>query len=162
MAQAETEKTTVGNYFVSNYPPYSFWSEDKVTEAHEAINRPPVPGTPLGIYIHVPFCRKRCHFCYFRVYTDKEAKEIRAYVDAVLQELKTYSEKPFLAGRKPQFLYMGGGTPSYLSISQLEVLRKEIHNILSWDDMEEVTFECEPSTVNPKNYKLSKILALPV
>ncbi|MCH2207309.1 MAG: coproporphyrinogen III oxidase family protein [Lentisphaerales bacterium] len=156
MAQAETEKTTVGNYFVSNYPPYSFWSEDKVTEAHEAINSPPVPGTPLGIYIHVPFCRKRCHFCYFRVYTDKEAKEIRAYVDAVLQELKTYSQKPFLAGRKPQFLYMGGGTPSYLSISQLEVLRKEIHNILSWDDMEEVTFECEPSTVNPKKLQALK------
>ena len=95
MAQAETENTTVGNYFVSNYPPYSFWSEDNVNQAFDAINRPPVPETPLGIYIHVPFCRKRCHFCYFRVYTDKEAKEIRAYVDAVLKELKTYSEKPF-------------------------------------------------------------------
>jgi oxygen-independent coproporphyrinogen III oxidase len=156
MAQPETEKTTVGNYFVSNYPPYSCWSEDRVQDAHDAINRPPVPDTPLGIYIHVPFCRKRCHFCYFRVYTDKEAKEIRAYVDAVLQELKTYSKKPFLAGRKPQFLYMGGGTPSYLSISQLEVLRKEIHNTLSWDDMEEVTFECEPSTVNPKKLQAMK------
>ncbi|MCM8530052.1 MAG: coproporphyrinogen III oxidase family protein [Lentisphaeraceae bacterium] len=153
---AENDKTTVGNYFVSNYPPYSCWSEDKVNEAHAAINSEPVPDTPLGIYIHVPFCRKRCHFCYFRVYTDKEAKEIRAYVDAVLRELKTYSKKKFLDGRKPQFLYMGGGTPSYLSISQLEVLRKEIHNTLSWDDMEEVTFECEPSTVNPKKLQALK------
>lgn len=156
MAEAETKKTTVGNYFVSNYPPYSFWTEECQHEALEAFERPPAPDTPLGIYIHVPFCRKRCHFCYFKVYTDKEAKEIRAYVDNVLQELRTYSKKPFINGRKPQFLYMGGGTPSYLSISQLEVLRSEIHDILSWDDMEEVTFECEPSTVNPKKLQALK------
>jgi oxygen-independent coproporphyrinogen III oxidase len=156
MAQAETEKTTVGNYFVSNYPPYSFWDEDQKDEALAAFERPPVEGTPLGIYIHVPFCRKRCHFCYFRVYTDKEAKEIRAYVDNVVEELRTYSQKPFINGRKPQFLYMGGGTPSYLSVSQLETLRTQIHDILSWDEMEEVTFECEPSTVNPNKLQSLK------
>ena len=55
MAQAETEKTTVGNYFVSNYPPYSFWDEDRKSEALDAFNRKPAEGKPLGIYIHVPF-----------------------------------------------------------------------------------------------------------
>jgi len=60
------EETTVGNYFVSNYPPYSFWTQDHVGEAHAALDRPPAPGTPLGVYLHIPFCRKRCHFCYSR------------------------------------------------------------------------------------------------
>ena len=65
-------QTTVGNYFVSNYPPYSFWKPEFVNELDEAVNRPPAPGTPLGIYTPIPFCRKRCHFCYFKVYTDKD------------------------------------------------------------------------------------------
>ena len=68
-------KTEAGNYFVSNYPPFSFWSPDGVSEATDALNRPPAPGNPLGLYLHIPFCRKRCHFCYFRVYTGKKSQE---------------------------------------------------------------------------------------
>ncbi len=70
------EETTVGSYFVSNYPPYSFWSPTHVGGANAVLNRPPAPETPLGIYLHIPFCRKRCHFCYFKVYTDKNAGEV--------------------------------------------------------------------------------------
>ena len=130
MSNSEVDQTTVGNYFVSNYPPYSFWTEDCKQEALDAFDRPYKEDTPLGIYIHVPFCRKRCHFCYFRVYTDKEAKEIRAYVDNVVEELRTYAKKTFVGGRKPQFLYVGGGTPSYLSPS-LE--RMEIGRLINLD-----------------------------
>ena len=62
------KETTVGNYFVSNYPPFSFWKPERVPEVAAALGRPPAPGTRLGVYLHIPFCRKRCHFCYFRVY----------------------------------------------------------------------------------------------
>ena len=113
------EATEVGNYFVSNYPPYSFWTPQHVHEAHAALDRPPAPGTPLGIYLHIPFCRKRCHFCYFKVYTDKDAGEIEGYLDTAIQELTLYSQKPFIGGRKPKFVYFGGGTPSYISSRQL-------------------------------------------
>ncbi len=78
------EETTAGNYFVSNYPPYSFWTPDRVADAYAALDRPPRAGTPLGVYLHIPFCRKRCHFCYFKVYTDKNAEEIEAYLDAAV------------------------------------------------------------------------------
>ena len=107
--------TTVGNYFVSNYPPYSFWAESRVGEAEAALARPPRPGTDLGIYLHVPFCRKRCHFCYFRVYTDKKNDEIQGYLDAALIELGLYAKMPAIRGRKAEFVYFGGGTPSFLS-----------------------------------------------
>jgi oxygen-independent coproporphyrinogen-3 oxidase len=53
------KETKAGNYFVSNYPPYSFWKPEFVGEALAAMERPPVAGTPLGIYAHIPFCRKR-------------------------------------------------------------------------------------------------------
>ena len=46
-------KTQAGNYFVSNYPPYSFWSQDRVAEAFEALDRLPAPNTPLGVYLHL-------------------------------------------------------------------------------------------------------------
>jgi oxygen-independent coproporphyrinogen-3 oxidase len=113
------KQTTVGNYFVSNYPPFSFWKPELVGEVNAAMERPPKPGVPLGIYLHIPFCRKRCHFCYFKVYTDKDSAAIRGYIDAVLRELSIHAVKPYIGGRRPNFIYFGGGTPSYLSADQL-------------------------------------------
>ena len=69
---------------------------------------------PLGVYLHIPFCRKRCHFCYFKVYTDKDSAAIRGYIDAALRELALYAANPIIGGRKANFVYFGGGTPSYL------------------------------------------------
>lgn len=147
------KQTTVGNYFVSNYPPFSFWKPEHVPELAAALERPPVAGTPLGVYLHIPFCRKRCHFCYFKVYTDKDSAEIKAYLDATLQELATYAARPFVNGRKPAFVYFGGGTPSYLSEGQLRHLTESMKALLSWDAVEEVTFECEPGTLTDHKLK---------
>ena len=149
------QETKAGNYFVSNYPPYSFWKQEAVPEVLDVISRKPAPGTPLGIYTHIPFCRKRCHFCYFRVYTDKNAAEIQRYVDAVIDELKMYADRPFIDGRKPKFVYFGGGTPSYLSTQALKHLATSMQEMLPWDEAEEVTFECEPGTLT--EHKLNVI-----
>lgn len=149
------QETKAGNYFVSNYPPYSFWKQEAVPEVLDVISRKPAPGTPLGIYTHIPFCRKRCHFCYFRVYTDKNAAEIQRYVDAVIDEVKMYADKPFIDGRKPKFVYFGGGTPSYLSTQALKHLASSMQEMLPWDEAEEVTFECEPGTLT--EHKLNVI-----
>ncbi len=149
-ANSSEEKTTVGNYFVSNYPPYSFWETDRVGEIQAAFERPPRPNTDLGVYLHVPFCRKRCHFCYFRVYTDKKNDEIQAYLDAALQELTTHAKKPAITGRNANFVYFGGGTPSFLSSEQLVTLTDGMKFIVPWDGVEEVTFECEPGTLTDR------------
>lgn len=141
------EETTVGSYFVSNYPPYPFWKPDYVPDVHSALARPPVPGTPLGVYIHIPFCRKRCLFCYFKVYTDKDATEIEQYLDAAIDELTLYARQPFIGGRKPSFIYFGGGTPSYISSKQLSRVVEAMKRLLPWDAVEEVTFEGEPGTL---------------
>src|SRR5262245_3285414 len=146
-------RTTVGNYFVSNYPPYSFWQPDQVGELYDALERPPKSRTPLGLYVHIPFCRKRCHFCYFKVYTDKDSAAIRTYLDAMIQELSIYAAKPFIGGRKPDFVYFGGGTPSYLSVDQLRHLTDAMKALLPWDQVEEVTFECEPGTLTDHKLK---------
>lgn len=155
-AEAETKKETrAGNYFISNYPPFSFWSEDQNKQVEEAYEQPSKEGVPLGLYHHIPFCRKRCHFCYFRVYTDKSADDIKHYLDSTVTELEMMARKPLIEGRKPDFIYFGGGTPSYLSSKQLVALTDRMKAILPWDAAQEVAFECEPGTLNPG--KLSAI-----
>jgi oxygen-independent coproporphyrinogen-3 oxidase len=154
------KQTTVGNYFVSNYPPFSFWKPENLADFYAALDRPPRPGNPLGIYMHIPFCRKRCHFCYFKVYTDKDSSSIRGYIDATLKELSLYASRAFVGGRKPNFVYFGGGTPSYLSVDQLKHLTDGMKALLPWDEVEEVTFECEPGTLT--DHKLKAIRDLGV
>ncbi len=146
-ATVDQEKTGLGNYFIANYPPFSAWSASHVPDALNALNSTPKPETPLGLYLHIPFCRKRCKFCYFRVYTDKNAKEIEVYLDALIQEVTLLSKSAVIADRPFHYVYFGGGTPSYLSAQQLRDLMTRLREIFPWDNAREVTFECEPGTL---------------
>src|SRR3984893_15989454 len=139
--------TEVGNYFVSNYPPFSQWKPEFVGDAIAALDEAPRTEDPLGLYIHIPFCRKRCKFCYFKVYTDKNASEIELYLDALIKEMECYSRTPAFQGRQLRFAYFGGGTPSYISERQLHYLVDGLNRHVSWSNAEEVTFECEPGTL---------------
>ena len=153
IAQAKTE---VGNYFVSNYPPFSQWKPEYISYALKALNQPPRVDDPLGLYIHIPFCRKRCHFCYFKVYTDKKSSEIEIYLDALIKENEIYSRTPAFQGRKLRFAYFGGGTPSYISEKQLHYLVDGLNRNVSWSNAEEVTFECEPGTLQKSKLETLK------
>jgi oxygen-independent coproporphyrinogen-3 oxidase len=141
------EQTGVGSYFVANYPPFSVWTESAVDTAREALSSPAAP-VPLGLYLHIPFCRKRCHFCYFRVYTNKNAREVEDYLDILAAEWDMYLDAPAIAGRALDFVYFGGGTPSFLSTSQLEGLVSRLTKRVDWSQAAEITFECEPGTLS--------------
>ena len=154
----EKEETTAGNYFVANYPPFSFWNADDINQVFKILDTEAPAKVPLGIYYHIPFCRKRCHFCYFRVYTDKNASQIATYLDATLKELEAYTQRAYLHSRKPKFIYFGGGTPSYLSARQLSSLTDRMKALTPWDEVEEVTFECEPGTLSEKKLEVIKKL----
>jgi len=77
---------------------------------------------PLGLYLHIPFCRKRCKFCYFKVFTDKNSAEVERYLAALSREIELVSHLPAMGERPFRFVYFGGGTPSFLSSRQLERL----------------------------------------
>ena len=151
MTTTEVSATTeVGSYFISNYPPFSQWKSELVPAAIQALDADPeqTSNTPLGLYIHIPFCRKRCKFCYFRVYTNQNAKAIEDYVKALIQELELISQRSAIGQRELLFVYFGGGTPSYLSSKQLRSLRDRMSEFITWDSAMEVTFECEPGTLS--------------
>jgi oxygen-independent coproporphyrinogen-3 oxidase len=152
----DVEQTDVGSYFVANYPPFSVWTREAVaTDGAAALSSPSTrfarsgqaSEVPLGLYLHIPFCRKRCHFCYFRVYTDKNAREVEQYLDVLAREWDLYQQTRALAGRPLNFVYFGGGTPSFLSTRQLESLVARLTAARHWDSAEEITFECEPGTL---------------
>ena len=158
---AFADHTEVGSYFIATYPPFSVWSHEAVEgDARPALHAAADPAVPLGLYLHIPFCRKRCHFCYFRVYTDKNAQEVNSYLDVLAREWELYGELPAIAGRDLNFVYFGGGTPSFLSTQQLERLVKRLEAVASWKRAEEIAFECEPGTLT--DHKLSVIRRLGV
>jgi oxygen-independent coproporphyrinogen-3 oxidase len=144
---AADDKTDVGSYFIANYPPFSTWTPEAVDrDVRPALAAPP-RDVPLGLYLHIPFCRKRCHFCYFRVYTDKNAAEVQGYLDTLAREWELYQEERAVAGRPLNFVYFGGGTPSFLSTRQLQSLVSRMDAVSPWRHAEEITFECEPGTL---------------
>lgn len=158
MSDTSAKNTEVGNYFVSNYPPFSQWKPEYIPHAIDALDQPSRTEDPLGLYLHIPFCRKRCKFCYFKVYTDKNASEIERYLDALIKENELYSRTHAFQGRQLRFAYFGGGTPSYISERQLDYLIEGLNRHVSWENAEEVTFECEPGTIRkPKLETLKQI-----
>jgi oxygen-independent coproporphyrinogen III oxidase len=153
------EHTEVGSYFVANYPPFSAWNAEQIPAYLAALSTPakrPVP--PLGLYIHIPFCRKRCKFCYFRVYTDKNSSDVDTYLTALAREAEIYADRAAVVDREFDFVYFGGGTPSFLSAEQLERLIGRISDHWRWEHAREVTFECEPGTL--KKSKLETIKSI--
>jgi oxygen-independent coproporphyrinogen-3 oxidase len=160
MATETTSKTEIGSYFISNYPPFSQWKSEHVTEIAAALDSPPDRSVPLGMYLHIPFCRKRCKFCYFRVYTQQNAETIKNYVDTLDREVELLKDRAGIAGRTLDFVYFGGGTPSYLSARQLHLLRDRLSKSVSWESAEEVTFECEPGTLSLEKVQTLKEIGI--
>lgn len=104
----------------------------------------------LGIYIHVPFCGKKCGYCDFYSvnYLKKTADE---YTEAVLRNIRHYSDK----SRIVDTLYFGGGTPSLLTSKQIEAVIGEIRESFTLDGNAEITLEANPNTVTAQ--KLSDL-----
>ena len=101
---------------------------------------------PLGIYVHVPFCRSRCAYCDFCTQTDHSDKLIDGYLDAVCEHIK---EAGALApNHKVDTIYFGGGTPSFLGADALATILTAIRRSFDVDLNAEITFEANPDSIS--------------
>ena len=104
--------------------------------------------TPLGIYVHVPFCRSKCQYCAFYSLPTKEDKLLDRYQDAVCSHIKEAGQ---LA---PNYLvdtiYFGGGTPSLMGADGLAAILTAIRKSFDVSDQAEITFEANPDSVTPR------------
>jgi len=99
-----------------------------------------------GIYIHIPFCKRRCIYCDFFSTTRSEKKS--AFVHALCQELEL--RKDYLKDKNIETIYLGGGTPSQLSREELECIFTTIYNIYKVRENAEITLEANPDDLTPE------------
>jgi oxygen-independent coproporphyrinogen III oxidase len=108
--------------------------------------------TLAGIYIHIPFCRKACHYCNFHFSTSLRYKE--EMINAIVKEIDL--QKNYLNDNILDTIYLGGGTPSVLTINDLDVLFKKIYTLFSVKSDAEITLEANPDDLNSDYLKALK------
>jgi len=99
-----------------------------------------------GIYIHVPFCKRRCIYCDFYTRTDMSQKQ--AYVSAICKEIEL--RRDYLKGEIIKTIYFGGGTPSQLTFNDFTAIFKAIRNNFIIAEDAEITMEANPDDLNAK------------
>jgi oxygen-independent coproporphyrinogen-3 oxidase len=126
--------------FIASYPPFETLQPEHVSGIWDK--------KPFGLYVHLPYCRKRCTFCFYKVYTNRNAKPMDKYLQAVFNEIDAYGAKPELRERRVDTVYFGGGTPTTLSVEQLRELVARLKRNFDIRPDVEFTCEAEPGTLD--------------
>lgn len=105
---------------------------------------------PLSLYIHFPWCVKKCPYCDFNSHTHRGDLPEQAYIDALIDDLDT--ELPLIKGRKLHSIFMGGGTPSLFSAQAIGQLLEKINQRLPFDHALEITLEANPGTTEQQRF----------
>ena len=109
-----------------------------------------------GIYIHIPFCKRRCIYCDFFSTIQSEKKP--TYIHALCQELEM--RKNYLEGEEIETIYLGGGTPSQLTEKELNKIFTSLYNIYKVKEDAEITLEANPDDLTPEY--VSMLRRLPI
>ena len=104
--------------------------------------------TPLGIYIHVPFCRSKCQYCDFYSVTIKDDKLMDDYLKAICTHIRETG--PLAPNHKVDTIYFGGGTPTFFGADGMATILNAIRRAFDVDYNAEITFEANPDSVSDK------------
>jgi oxygen-independent coproporphyrinogen-3 oxidase len=104
------------------------------------------PDSEVGLYLHIPFCAKRCHFCAFYLVVQEESR-IERFLRALDAEIAFYAQQLGSARQRVSTVYVGGGTPTALSVAQLSHMLTRVTAEFSLTDDCEVTVEATPESL---------------
>ena len=104
--------------------------------------------TPLGIYIHVPFCRSKCQYCDFYSLTTKDSKLMDSYLEAICAHIKEAG--PLAPNHLVDTVYFGGGTPSLFGAEGMSAILSMLRRSFDVSDSAEITFEANPDSVTDR------------
>ena len=108
-------------------------------------SRRPLPQLPpLALYVHIPWCIRKCPYCDFNSHAAPASLPEQAYVDALLQDLE--QDLPLAANRPLSSIFIGGGTPSLFSAEALQRLLEGIQARTDWQAGIEITLDANPGT----------------
>ncbi len=145
------------NYdFVYGYPlleilPTINRAEEIFEDKEETINK-------VSLYVHIPFCTGLCTYCYFIKYEKMDLPFVDSYLDHLEKEIELI--RPHIRGKSVHSVYIGGGTPTYLTESQSERLLKFLHKNFDLLPNAEITCEASPETVTLRKLVFLKSLGI--
>ena len=99
---------------------------------------------PASLYIHIPWCIKKCPYCDFNSHVYKDNLPETAYIEKLIADLK--QDLPLLQDRKFTSVFIGGGTPSLFSPGGIETLLSAVEKLAGFSDDIEITMEANPGT----------------
>jgi len=114
----------------------------------QAVNFQALP--PLSLYIHIPWCVRKCPYCDFNSHEARGAFPEQGYVAALIHDLEL--ALPLIWGRKVYTVFFGGGTPSLLSGESIEQILRSVRMLLPLDVNAEITLEANPGTVEAARF----------
>lgn len=103
-----------------------------------------------GLYVHVPFCFHKCHYCDFYSITRQSPERMSRFVDLVLKEAHGWADGRRGPTIRPRTVFFGGGTPSLLPVDEMRRLLLGLRGIVDLSHVDEWTVECNPATVSPE------------
>ena len=105
---------------------------------------------PLSLYVHIPWCIKRCPYCDFNSHVADSVIPEAEYVKAVIEDLK--NDLPWVQGRKLHSIFFGGGTPSLFSGFSIGAILKEVEHLIGFEENAEITLEANPGVMDQQNF----------
>ena len=142
----------------TSYPTVPVWKKDfsaadfRKTLAHSNQKR-----NPLSFYVHIPFCEERCTFCACNVVATPRKEVADSYLSTLAREMETATE-PLDPTRPLEQIHWGGGTPTYLSLSQIEILFRNTVGHFALSEKAEVSIEIDPRVTNIEQLQLLRRL----
>jgi putative oxygen-independent coproporphyrinogen III oxidase len=106
---------------------------------------PCAPAVPLALYVHMPWCVRKCPYCDFNSHQLRSPAPPAGYIDALIQDFE--GEMPLLAGRSVETIFFGGGTPSLFSPEDFARLLEALRKRVAFSDGIEITLEANPGTI---------------
>ncbi|MBV8803185.1 MAG: radical SAM family heme chaperone HemW [Gammaproteobacteria bacterium] len=106
---------------------------------------------PLSLYIHLPWCARKCPYCDFNSHAAPQHIPEHAYIEQLIKDLE--QQLPYIRGRRLVSIFLGGGTPSLFSPQAIEKLLSAIYSRLRFAPDTEITLEANPGTVDESRFK---------
>ncbi len=140
------------------FPPPLFAQSSGPQSITELFAQPSVIPNRYSVYLHIPFCKTLCSFCYYTVLPGRGIEQSATYVDYLLREMAMYHAP--LTGQRCESIYLGGGTPTTLDNEHLTRLFNGLHQHFNLTDDAEITIEAAPGTLPRDKIELLKKLGV--
>ena len=120
------------------------------------------PDKPISLYVHIPYCAKLCYYCCCKLHISNNRETINSFVKVLIKEINMFNTILKENDISPNIkdIHFGGGTPSHLTVFEIEEIIENLKRFVSLDNLSEFSMEIDPRVVEPKNFKIYSKLGI--